>query len=87
MLFDYEAHNLVDRAREMYSAGLTKKMFRELRSAVKAEMPGLYDIATRLWKYFVNKESELSADSDDDNKNFFRVRETIRKSSAAFLRN
>ncbi len=36
-----EAHNLVDRSREMFSAELRRQPFRELRKAVKKEIPGL----------------------------------------------
>ena len=45
-----EAHNLVDRAREMFSAELRKKSFLQLRAAVKSDLPDLY---TKLGK--VNK--------------------------------
>lgn len=40
-----EAHNLVDRAREMFSASLSKKMFLDLRRHLKPHAPA---IATRL---------------------------------------
>jgi DNA excision repair protein ERCC-2 len=39
-----EAHNLVDRAREMFSADLTQQPFRHLRRAVKTDLPGVYRI-------------------------------------------
>jgi len=37
-----EAHNLVDRAREMFSAELMKRPFVDLRRVVKKKLPGLY---------------------------------------------
>ncbi|MDA8141301.1 MAG: DEAD/DEAH box helicase [Desulfobacteraceae bacterium] len=37
-----EAHNLVDRARDMYSAQLAKQPIQALRQKLKAQMPGLY---------------------------------------------
>ena len=37
-----EAHNLVDRARDMFSAEVRKKSFLRLRSKVKRDLPGLY---------------------------------------------
>lgn len=37
-----EAHNLVDRSREMFSAEIRKQPFLDLRRTVKGELPGLY---------------------------------------------
>lgn len=37
-----EAHNLVDRAREMFSAEIYKQPFMELRRTIKSSLPGLY---------------------------------------------
>ncbi len=37
-----EAHNLVDRAREMFSAEIRKKPFLQLRRQVKGDLPDLY---------------------------------------------
>lgn len=48
-----EAHNLVDRAREMFSAGLDKRSFMELRRQVKAEAHGVYAAMTSINKYFI----------------------------------
>ena len=39
-----EAHNLPERAREMFSAELTKKAFLDVRRAVKKDVPELYRI-------------------------------------------
>lgn len=43
-----EAHRLLDRAREMYSAELNKQAFLDLRRAVGKGTPGLYRTLTRL---------------------------------------
>lgn len=43
-----EAHRLLDRAREMYSAELVKQPFLDLRRTVGRETPGLYRALTRL---------------------------------------
>ena len=37
-----EAHNLVDRARDMFSAEIRKQPFLDMRRAVKTELPGIY---------------------------------------------
>ena len=43
-----EAHNLVDRAREMFSAQLSKQPILELRRALKSDLPGLYRALGRI---------------------------------------
>lgn len=43
-----EAHNLVDRARGMFSAELNKSAFLELQRAYKESNPGLYNTAKRV---------------------------------------
>ncbi|MDL2269294.1 ATP-dependent DNA helicase [Desulfosarcina sp. OttesenSCG-928-A07] len=43
-----EAHNLVDRARDMFSAKLEKKAFPELRRAVKGQLPAVYRTAGKI---------------------------------------
>jgi DNA excision repair protein ERCC-2 len=43
-----EAHNLVDRAREMFSAELPRQPFRELRKKVKDTLPEIYRILGRI---------------------------------------
>jgi DNA excision repair protein ERCC-2 len=43
-----EAHNLVDRAREMFSAELSQHDIQELRKAVKPHLPKLYRLSGRI---------------------------------------
>lgn len=43
-----EAHNLVDRSREMFSAEIRKQPFLDLRRAVKESLPALYKIMGRI---------------------------------------
>lgn len=43
-----EAHNLIDRAREMFSAQLSKQPFLELRRVLKDDLPGLYRALGRI---------------------------------------
>jgi DNA excision repair protein ERCC-2 len=48
-----EAHNLVDRAREMFSASLDKSSFMNHRQTIKDSAPGLYKAFTKINKYFI----------------------------------
>jgi DNA excision repair protein ERCC-2 len=43
-----EAHNLVDRSREMYSAELVKQPFLDVRRALKSELPAVYRDLTQV---------------------------------------
>lgn len=54
-----EAHNLVDRAREMYSAELNKSDFLALKRLFKGGRPAIHDAAKAVNDYFIqfNKES------------------------------
>lgn len=69
-----EAHNLVDRARDMFSSELSKKAFFELKRGIKAGIPGLYEMTNRLYKYFLDTAKALVSEEDDDGKGFYRVR-------------
>ena len=68
-----EAHNLVDRARDMFSATITKRAFFELKQKVKAEIPELYNDTNRLYQYFLNAAKSL-AQENDEGKVFYRVK-------------
>lgn len=48
-----EAHNLVDRAREMYSAELFKKDFLNLKRKAKNELPQIYEIVNKINSSFI----------------------------------
>jgi DNA excision repair protein ERCC-2 len=45
-----EAHNLVDRSREMFSAELSQKAFMDLRRSLKTALPGLHRTMGRIVK-------------------------------------
>lgn len=49
-----EAHNLVDRSREMFSARLKKSAFLDLRRAVKSELPAVYRAAGKINTWMLN---------------------------------
>jgi DNA excision repair protein ERCC-2 len=48
-----EAHNLVDRSREMFSAEIRKQLFLDLRRAVKHELPQVYKSLGRINSWLV----------------------------------
>ena len=57
-----EAHNLVDRSREMFSAGLSKSAFLEIRRAVKTHLPSVYLAAGKIntWMLKARKQAEAA---------------------------
>lgn len=59
-----EAHNLVDRGREMYSAELHKKDFLELKRQMKGKNKELYSICNSLNKYFIELRKRLGENSN-----------------------
>lgn len=54
-----EAHNLVDRARDMYSAELSKKAFMKQRQALKQTLPKAYRQFTKINKLFIEMRKEI----------------------------
>lgn len=59
-----EAHNLVDRAREMYSAALRKRSVMGLRKTVKGAFPELYRVLGKLNTCLVRLRKELPGPED-----------------------
>lgn len=57
-----EAHNLVDRARDMFSAQIHKKPFLDLRRPVKPHLPGLYKTLGRINKYLLDCRKRCEAE-------------------------
>lgn len=55
-----EAHNLVDRSREMFSAELGKQSFFQLRQLIKGKLPSLYRMAGQINAWFnrIKRERE-----------------------------
>jgi len=56
-----EAHNLVDRAREMFSAEVWKQPFLDLRRALKKELPDLHRQMGRINAVFVKRRKACEA--------------------------
>jgi DNA excision repair protein ERCC-2 len=50
-----EAHNLVDRSREMFSADIRKQVFLDLRRGVKQELPALYRSLGRINRWLADR--------------------------------
>ena len=63
-----EAHNLVDRSREMFSARLNKSAFIELRRAVKNDLPAVYRAAGKIntWMLAARKQAEACGGFQSD---------------------
>ncbi|NJD02234.1 MAG: hypothetical protein FIA99_06470 [Ruminiclostridium sp.] len=59
-----EAHNLVDRSREMYSAELGKRTILELKRAAKAELPDLYFYIDEIYKHILSISKEFDTGND-----------------------
>jgi DNA excision repair protein ERCC-2 len=54
-----EAHNLVDRSREMFSAELTKREILDLKKAVKKELPKLSPILNKINTCFIDVRKSI----------------------------
>lgn len=54
-----EAHNLIDRSRESYSAGITKKQVLKLRRELKDHLLNIYKCLGKLNNFFLNKKKEI----------------------------
>jgi DNA excision repair protein ERCC-2 len=56
-----ETHNLVDRAREMFSAEIRKQPFLDIRRAMKGKLPGLYTCMGKInsWLLGARKRCEI----------------------------
>jgi len=59
-----EAHNLVERAREMFSAELSKKAFLEQRQKLKAMAPKVYKALMNINKYFIELRKSFEEKND-----------------------
>lgn len=59
-----EAHNLVDRAREMFSSQLNKKQFLELKKATKLAAPKLSKILNKINTAFIELRKECEENED-----------------------
>ncbi|WP_410506216.1 ATP-dependent DNA helicase [Haloimpatiens sp. FM7315] len=57
-----EAHNLPDRAREMYSSELNKKSILKLRKNVKNKIPELYKNLGKINSYFIKMKKSMEGE-------------------------
>jgi len=60
-----EAHNLVSRAREMYSACLSKQMIMECKKITKGKLSRLYGILNKINSYFIDLRNECDESGKD----------------------
>lgn len=64
-----EAHNLVDRAREMFSASIHKKSFLALRRKLKKELPHVHKQLGKINRWMLEaRKTKLSGTTDFDEK-------------------
>lgn len=54
-----EGHNLIDRARNMYSASLNKEEFLNLRKKTKGKLPKLYSWINKINSFFIELRNSL----------------------------
>lgn len=59
-----EAHNLVDRAREMFSAEIWKQPFLDVRRALKSELPDLFRKMGRINAFLAKRRKDCEAAGD-----------------------
>lgn len=60
-----EAHNLVDRAREMFSAEISKREILDLKKAIKKELPKLVTVVNKINKCFIDLRKGLETDGEN----------------------
>jgi Rad3-related DNA helicase len=65
-----EAHNLIDRARSVYSTKLNKSKFLDLRREVKGVLPNIYRNINKVNKLFI--EERINCESQDKNSIFYK---------------
>jgi len=65
-----EAHNLVDRSREMFSSELWKQPFLDVRRALRKDLPGLFTIMGRINRWMVQprKRCEITGGEYTDSE-------------------
>ncbi len=85
-----EAHNLVDRGREMFSAGLHKSDFMELRKVIdKEKEPYLYRSIDQIHKLFVEEGKKIVEGDylveEEPSEKWYRVLQRFTERASAFL--
>lgn len=84
-----EAHNLVDRAREMFSSELSKRSFMDIRKELKRAAPKLYKIVGDVNKYFIeirkSHDGQKVQISSEEPKELYKLLKEFMKECEAFL--
>ena len=63
-----ESHNLVDRARSMFSAELTKRLVLDVRKSSKSQFPNFSKILHKVNQYFVDMRKDYEAQERPETK-------------------
>lgn len=68
-----EAHNLVDRARNMYSASLSKKDFMELKKQIKGKDKKIENAINKINSYFIKIKKDIDIKIAKDLQNYIEL--------------
>lgn len=87
-----EAHNLVDRAREMFSAQISKSSFLEAKKLIKDKQPKIAKLLNKINSYMVALRKQCSEDGflvkKDELKDLYKMLQSfIRESEEWILKN
>lgn len=87
-----EAHNLVDRAREMYSSELYKKPFLDFKREVKATYPKLSKALNKINQYMLDIKKKCNSDGyyikeEFDSEIYFHLKKFITECEEYLLKN
>lgn len=87
-----EAHNLVDRAREMYSSELYKKPFLDFKREVKATYPKLSKVLNKINQYMLEIKKKCNSDGyyikeEFDSEIYFHLKKFITECEEYLLKN
>jgi len=69
-----EAHNLVDRSRDMFSAMLNKQSFLKVRRPLKQDLSGLHKIMGKINNWFLAEKKKCLIDKTEHNRNELPVK-------------
>lgn len=86
-----EAHNLVDRGRDMYTAKLYKKRFMELRRETRGKCPSLHKCINKINTFFIDEKRICEGESNsyyytkDEPKDLYKLLKNFMKEAEGFL--
>jgi DNA excision repair protein ERCC-2 len=77
-----EAHNLVDRAREMFSRELLKSQTLAVRRSIKDKLPAIYKLVSKLNTVFLQYKKEM----ENDEEHSLELPADLEKPARAFIK-